>query len=420
MLNDKKIAVLGAGIVGINCAIALQEAGFQVTLIDKSGIGEGCSKGNAGHFATEQVFPLAEKSLLWQLPKMLLDPLGPIALSPSYFPKALPWFLKFISNMFEGKRNRNKRALKTLNELAIQSYRDLLTRAGAEHLMVTDGSLFVFETKDRSEVEKHYNMYKNEGVAVELLDREQTFALEPNLNRKINFSLYFTEVGHTRNPHEVCTVLAAYAQSIGVEVIHDEIQAIKQGQNCATLVSTKQEYSFDNLLVATGAWSKKVVEQLGYKLPLEVERGYSLDLAATDHNKLSRPVASAERKFIITPMSHGLRFAGTVEFAGLEQSANMERAHMLHRNAYHVLAHVPNFEASNAKDEQQWMGFRPSLPDSLPVIGKAPRHENIYFALGHQHLGLTLGAITGELIKQVFLGEQTKVDISPFCISRFD
>jgi len=143
-------------------------------------------------------------------------------------------------------------------------------------------------------------------------------------------------------------------------------------------------------------------------------------LAATEHNQLSRPVASAERKFIITPMSHGLRFAGTVEFAGLEQSANMERAHMLHRNAYHVLAHVPNFEAANAKDEQQWMGFRPSLPDSLPVIGKAPRHENIYFALGHQHLGLTLGAITGELIKQVFLGEQTKVDITPFCISRFD
>ncbi len=143
--NKKHIAVLGAGIVGINCALTLQSLGFQVTLLDKDGIGAGCSQRNAGHFATEQVFPLAEASLLWQMPKLLLDPLGPMALSPSYFPKALPWFLRFMANMPTKIRNKNGEAIKSLNKNAIEYYKPLLKEAQAEHLLTTNGSLIVFE-----------------------------------------------------------------------------------------------------------------------------------------------------------------------------------------------------------------------------------------------------------------------------------
>lgn len=427
---QRKVAVLGAGIIGINCALELQSLGFQVSLIDKSGIGEGCSKRNAGHFATEQVFPLAEAGLLWQLPKLLLDPLGPMALSPRYLPKALPWFLKFMANMLASKRSKNSQALKTLNKHAIEYYKPLLRAAKAEQLLTSKGSLLVFESNNRQNAVKAYNHYKSAGVAVKLLDRAQTMLLEPNLSEAINYSLYFTDVAHTANPYAICQVLANQALELGSKFIQAEVSDISINENGVQINLLSQDNiagqsensveTFDQVVVATGAWSESLLAQLGYKLPMEAERGYSLDLAEVESAQLNRPVASAERKFIITPMAHGLRLAGTVEFAGLHQAANMKRANMLYENAKQLLKDMPKFSPKNSDAEQRWMGCRPSLPDSLPVIGQAPKHSAVYFALGHQHLGLTLGAITGKLIGQIMTKQKTDIDISPFCISRFN
>lgn len=422
--HQQKVAVLGAGIIGINCALELQSLGFQVTLIDKAGIGEGCSKRNAGHFATEQVFPLAEVSLLWQLPKLLLNPLGPMALSPSYFPKALPWFFKFMANMLTSKRTKNYQALKSLNKHAIEYYKPLLRAAKAEHLLTCQGSLLVFESSNRQDVVKVFNLYKNAGIAVKLLDRAQTLLLEPNLSSSIHYSLYFTDVAHTANPLEICQVLSQQAFQLGCKMLQAEVSSISTTNNAVEISyvtdgvnGVSSSAKFDKVVVATGAWSEPLLNQLGYQLPIEAERGYSLDLTSTN---LTRPVASAERKFIMTPMSHGLRLAGTVEFAGLSTPANMKRANTLYENAKHLLNDIPIFSSENADENQRWMGFRPSLPDSLPVICQAPMHNAVYFALGHQHLGLTLGAITGKLIGQVMTAQQTDIDISPFCISRFN
>jgi len=428
--KGKNIAVIGAGIIGVNCAVELQSLGFSVTLLDKENVGEGCSKGNAGHFATEQVFPLAEFSLLWQLPKLLLDPLGPMALSPSYFPRALPWFFKFISNMTKTKRVKNGEAIKSLNNKAIEYYKPVLKAANAEHLLTTKGSLLVFESTPFTQVKKQYQHYHSAGVAVELLNREQVLKLEPNLSESIQHALFFTEVGHTLAPHEICVLLADHAKNLGAEIKQFSVKDIINTDKNDTVKITdgKTVLSFDHVVIATGAWSEKLLNQLSYKLPIEAERGYSLNLANVKVNdELSRPVASAERKFIMTPMAHGLRLSGTVEFAGLKIKANMKRAEMLYQHAKNMLIKLPSFTAnSNINEqidkntEQKWLGFRPSLPDSLPVIGQAPNHENIYFALGHQHLGLTQGAITGKLIGQIVTKHPTDIDISPFCISRFN
>ena len=428
--KGKKVAVLGAGIIGINCALELQSLGFQVSLIDKAGIGEGCSKRNAGHFATEQVFPLAEASLLWQLPKMLFDPLGPMALSPSYFPKALPWFLKFVANMLTSKKTKNTAALKTLNKYAIDYYKPLLRAAKAEHLITSKGSLLVFESQKRKNAEKVFNRYKKAGIAVKLLDRAQTLLLEPNLSINIHYSLYFTDVAHTADPFAISKVLTSQAMKLDTKFLQAEVSAISSSDNGIKIEYLSQESSqgelindvqeFDQVVIATGAWSKPLLAQLGYKLPIEAERGYSLDLPHSVEAHLTRPVASAERKCIITPMTHGLRLAGTAEFAGLTKAANMKRANMLYKNSQELLSELPTFLPQNAEPEQRWMGCRPSLPDSLPVIGQAPNHSNVFIALGHQHLGLTLGAITGKLIGQVMSGQKTDIDISPFSISRFN
>ncbi|MFT5755473.1 MAG: glycine/D-amino acid oxidase-like deaminating enzyme [Alteromonadaceae bacterium] len=418
--NNKSVAVIGAGIIGVNCAAELQALGFNVTLLDKTGIGEGCSKGNAGHFAAEQVFPLAEVSLLWQLPKLLMDPLGPIALSPSYLPKVLPWFIKFIANMLQSKRSKNSEALKTLNKHAISYYLPILKAANAKHLLTKRGSLLVFEKASLKAAKKQYQHYRNAGIAVKLLSRQQVLLLEPNLSEKIQYALYFTEVAHTADPFAICTSIGNYALAIGAKYQQFIVKKIEHRANKVNLISDEKHLTFDLVVIATGAWSKPLLNQLGYHLPIEAERGYSLDLEQATEAELSRPVASADRRFIMTPMTQGLRLSGTVEFAGLKQKANMQRADMLYRHAKELLVNIAPFDKDTATDQQRWLGFRPSLPDSLPVIGQAPNHANVFFALGHQHLGLTQGAITGKLIGQLMTNKETVIDISPFCISRFN
>ncbi|WP_286234937.1 NAD(P)/FAD-dependent oxidoreductase [Thalassotalea sediminis] len=419
MTNDNavSVAIIGAGIIGINSAIELQERGYHVTVFDNRAIGEGCSKANAGHFATEQVFPLAELSLLWQLPKMLLSPLGPVAISPKYLPKALPWFIKFICNMVNKKRKQNTSALRTLNERAIASYKSLLSKANATDLFVQQGSLLVFENTPVEEIKRCQQTYVAENIAVDLLDKAQIKQLEPGLSDNINYALYFKNVAHTLNPLALSQSLFAYAQSLGVVFKQQDIKAINHFEQGTSVITQYETLCFDKIVVAAGAWSKKFTHALGYYLPLESERGYSLDLPKTTAATFNRPIASAERKFIITPMTHGLRLAGTVEFAGLTEKKNKKRIDMLYNNATHI---INNMVKKEQIDAEGWLGFRPSLPDSLPVICKAPDHDNIVFAFGHQHLGLTLGAITGKLVGQILDGEKTEVDLSPFCISRFN
>ncbi len=418
--NNKHIGIIGAGIIGTNCALTLQSLGFKVTLLDKAPIGEGCSMRNAGHFATEQVFPLAEASLLWQLPKLLLDPIGPMALSPRYFPTALPWFLRFMINMLPSKRTANGEAIKRLNHHAIEYYKPILKQANAEHLLTLQGSLLVFEQTPLVEVKKAWQHYSDAGVAVELLNRAQILAIEPNLHSNINYALHFTEVAHSCSPHEICLALAKQAIKQGASYQQFSVEKIHTTEKGVTLSNGENKLDFDQILIATGAWSKTLLAQLKYSLPLEVERGYSLDLPKQQMTELNRPVASAERRFIMTPMAHGLRLSGTVEFAGLKQKANMQRADMLYQHAEKMLNNIAPFNQATANEDQRWLGFRPSLPDSLPVICQAPNHKNIFCALGHQHLGLTQGAITGKLIGQIITGEKTDIDIKPYCLSRFN
>ncbi|WP_057830818.1 NAD(P)/FAD-dependent oxidoreductase [Colwellia sp. TT2012] len=427
--KDKKqqtVAVIGAGIIGINCALELQSLGYQVTLLDKEGIGLGCSKGNAGHFATEQVFPLAESSLLWQMPKLLLDPLGPVSLSAKHFVKAIPWFMQFFNNMRPSLRAKNTLAIQALNKNAISHYQILLKKANAEHLISMQGSLLVFETNEISKVEAMHQHYQGAGISVTLLDRTETLKLEPNLHDNINYSLFFTDVAHTIDPLALSRTLADFAKSKGMTfqqaAVTNITQSASNNGNGVTVKTEQDSLSFDYCVVACGAWSKELLKGLNYHLPIEAERGYSLSLAVNEQAVplLSRPVASAERRFIITPMDKILRLAGTVEYAGLNAPANYRRAEMLKENARFILKTLPEQQSEHATKEESWMGCRPSLPDSLPVICQAPNHDKIFFALGHQHLGLTQGAITGKLIGQLVTKKKTEIDVSPFCISRFN
>lgn len=411
MTKNNKIAVIGAGIIGVCNAVQLQRHGYQVSLFDPKGVGTQCSMGNAGHFATEQVFPLADKALFKKLPGMLMNKLSPLRIDWRYLIKALPWFARFCSNMPARAYRHNTEALKALNLAAIDAYRRLLGANFDAHI-TCNGSLLTFEKFSYDDIEKLYQAYVSNGVNVELLDQQATQALEPQLHNKINYALLFKDVAHTTDPYKLSNTLFQEFLRLGGQFIQQAVTNIQQHDK--VIVATDTQGSpphFDKVVICTGAWSKQLCKQLGYKLPLEAERGYHNMLST---HALSRPVASADRQFIMTPMKNGLRLAGTVEFAGLTRPPFYARAASLLTHAKGMLKGF-----SDVRQGTYWMGPRPSLPDSLPVIGQAPEHPNILFALGHQHLGLTQAAITSELIANLVANQPTVFDITPYSITRF-
>ncbi|QYK11550.1 FAD-binding oxidoreductase [Shewanella rhizosphaerae] len=420
--RNADVTVIGAGVIGLANAIALQKAGFSVRVIDKQGVAAGASFGNAGHFATEQVFPLADPAMLLKLPGMLLDPLGPFRIQPRYFLKALPWFMRFLVNMLPARRAHNSAAIKALNQKSIQAWQQLVSDCGCSELLKLQGSLLVFEQTPFIEVERVYKSYRDAGVVVKLISGEEVRALEPDLSPNINHGLWFTQVGHTPDPAELCHRLATQFEKLGGKLVIGEVIQLaaeckgdnnEKGVNVS--VASGVTYQSDKLLLSAGAWSKPLAQQLGFKVPLETERGYHLMMP--QQSRLQRPVASFERKFIITPMSRGTCLAGTVEFGGLKAPLVEARADCL---LPHAKALLPDVLAS-AKTSQgeRWMGFRPSLPDSLPVLGASPKSDKIFFAFGHQHLGLTWAAFSAQLMAKTIKREEALVDMTPYRIDRF-
>ncbi|WP_162898096.1 NAD(P)/FAD-dependent oxidoreductase [Pseudoalteromonas lipolytica] len=409
--RTQRVAVIGAGVIGICTALQLQQAGFAVTLYDENGLAQGCSKGNAGHFATEQVFPLAQVALLKKLPAMLFNPLGPLRIDWRYAIKALPWFWQFIKNMPSARFIAHTHALKALNEHAIHAYERLLANYQLGHLLTKQGSLLTFEKTPLVDVQRTLAMYQAQGIKVKLLDTKQVHALEPSLSDKIKHALLFEDVAHSIEPHLFCIQLAQKFSLLKGQFRQQKVVAITPKSEGFMVSDEQDSLNFDKVVIAAGAWSASLIEPLGYTAPLDTERGYHC-MVNINHG-LTRPVASAERSLIMTPMSQGLRVAGTVEFAGINRKANNKRALALLPHAQALLASQP------LSAKTTWMGCRPSLPDSLPIIGQAPNHNNLYFAFGHQHLGLTQGAITSELITDLCLNKAPSINLEPYSINRF-
>lgn len=420
MTNDtkknKQVAVIGAGIIGVTTALQLQKAGYQVTLIDKLGIGEGCSKGNAGHFATEQIFPLADSSLLPKIPAMLIDPLGPFRISIRYLPKALPWFFKFIVNMYRPTYNQNKQALKNLNNNAIPAWKKLLADLNLNHLLMLKGSLLTFEQQSSKQAKKILALYQKENISVKLLNRSQLDQIQPGIDHSVYSALYFKEVGHTANPYLLTQSLYQECEKLGVVFKKAEVREVYVlNQQPILTFNDQNSQPFDKLVVCTGAFSKNICAYLGYQIPIEAERGYHLMVNSSSMPKI--PIASFDKKFIMTPMTEGLRLAGTVEFAGLIQPANYKRAEALLTLGKAIWPSIST--CSKDKNKIMWMGCRPSLPDSKPIISKSSKHNNIFFNLGHQHLGLTLAALSAKLITDLLIDKKTNIELNPFSIERF-
>ncbi|WP_028109795.1 NAD(P)/FAD-dependent oxidoreductase [Ferrimonas futtsuensis] len=405
---SESIIVIGGGVIGLSLAWELQAQGARVTVLERDEPGRGASYGNAGHFATEQVFPLADPALLPQIPRMLLDPLGPFRIKLKYLPRVLPWMLRFLFNMTSSRRRQNQRALSAINGRAIADWRTLLASIGAEPLLSERGSLLVFESTANDEQQRMADGFRQAGVRVEWLDARQLHELEPALSPSLTGGLLFPDTGHSVDPFAICQALVDALRKEGVGFVQGEARSIDV-TGSVTLKGGGQLQA-DKLVVCAGAWSRPLAAQLGHRVPLDTERGYHLMIRG--ESGLSRPVSSAERKFIVTPMAGGTRLAGTVEFAGLQAPMNPRRAEIL---LPHAKALLP---AITGQPGEPWMGFRPSLPDSLPVLS-ASSSPKVYFSFGHQHLGLTQAATSARLMSALMLGRSPHVDLAPYRIDRF-
>ncbi|SHE54614.1 D-amino-acid dehydrogenase [Microbulbifer donghaiensis] len=413
---SKKIdtLVVGAGIVGTAIAERLQSRGHQTVLVDRDAPGDGCSSGNAGHFATDVVLPLANPSTILSIPKLLSDPLGPLTIRWSYLPRMLPWLLRFARAALPSNARASAQMLRELNSRSIASFDRLLGRTGLQALMVKRGALTLYETESgRQRNRATVALLREFGVQVEELDSGPLRELEPAVIKDVAGGLYFPKTAHTVNPLRLVQELAKSFCSGGGEVQRAEVHRLQPQPGGRVEVGLDSgNIDARRVVVAAGAWSGTLVQQLGYRVPLDTERGYHLMLPQPGV-ELTRPMVSFERSFVMTPMEEGMRLAGTVELAGLRAAPNYRRADILFDHAQKILPGLQRGEAT------RWMGFRPSLPDSLPVIGRAPREENIYFAFGHQHLGLTQAAVTAEIIDDLVAGREPAVDVRPLAVDRF-
>ncbi len=395
------IVVVGAGIIGVACALQLARQGRRVVVLDPQAPGMGASYGNAGHLATEQVFPIADLSILKRLPAMLLDPMGPLRLDWTYLPRALPWFIRLLLNLRPARYQRTVAGLRALNEGSLGAWQRLLQSMGQTRLLREDGSLLVYErAESRAALDAVQQRMRQQGVAVDFWSGDAVRKAAPQLSDAIQGGLFFPATGHFLDPYTVVGELVNAAKAEGVQFLQQRVLDGRLESNGVSLMTDQGVLTAQQVLIACGAHSAKLTAALtGKQVPLDTERGYHLMLPH-EQQRLPFAVTSLERKFIMTPMTGGLRLAGTVEFAGLDRPANMQRAWQLHRLSKGLFQHdLSDSEAT------PWMGFRPSLPDSLPIIDRVCEGK-VLLAFGHQHLGLTQAAVTAEWVGQLAAGER--------------
>lgn len=408
------IHIIGGGIIGLTAAVMLQARGVSVALIDANSIGQGASIGNAGHLATEQVFPIADASIIRHIPAMLFNPTGALRLDWRYLPRLMPWAIKLLMNMRPEPFEQSHKALLSLNEHSLEAWQKFSNQWQLNEWVQIQGSLLTIENQSSMQaLINHGDRLNDLGVTNQLLTQEQLLEREPALQNNQLAALFFPNTGHVTNLNAMIAKLSQTFQQLGGKVIeHCHVIQALTTENGIDLKTSQGDIKANNIMLSAGAHSKALAKQLtGVSVPLDTERGYHLMLPH-EPNKLSVPISSMDRRFIMTPMQEGLRLAGTVEYAGLEAPANMKRAQMLLKLAQPMLK-----TPLNDKDSVSWMGFRPSTADSLPVIDKIDR---VFLNFGHQHLGLTQAVMSAQIITNYYFDEVPRIDPKPYKLCRFN
>lgn len=414
----RNVAVIGSGLIGLSTAIWLQRAGHGVTLFDpndpqdKEAYRRAASYGNACTFATGACLPVAMPGILRAVPAMLANPDGPLALSWGDLPRLAPWLLAFLRASGTREVDRIITELGRLIRAAAPAHESLMAEAGAGHLARRSGCLYLYKTAQSfAAAQRDIDLRAREGVAMTILSAAEIRAREPHLAPLYHKGLLFDDAWHLDTPHDYVLALAALFRAKGGTFRRAEIGALEPQEQGVRLAGDPAAESFDKVVIAAGAWSRGLARSIGDRVLLDTERGYHV-MFPDDGALVNAPTCYPEHGFYMTPTGEGLRAAGTVELGGLDKPPRQRRTQVIERVARTLL---PGLNAAG----REWLGFRPSMPDSLPAIGASPRDSRVVHAYGHGHIGLTLAAITGRLVADLVSDRAPCLDISALRPDRF-
>lgn len=409
------IAVVGAGVVGLCTALQAQRKGYRVTLIDPEQPGLGASFGNAGYLATELIDPLSNAKTLRSALSMWLNPKGPLALPLRYLHRILPWLVRFLAAARPAQVARSQAGLVALNRASVPAWQRCLEDIGASEQLCRSGYLLVWERAEGlDDARRHGEYLKQWNIRTELVQGARLAKLEPALADTVSHALYFPDACQVREPYELCQTLFHTFRERGGRFEQRGVEKLLPGPQSVELLTSAGNLCFDRVVICAGARSRALLQGVGVEVPLEAERGYHITvegLAGT----LKHPIGSAERRFVMSPLRSGLRAVGFTELGGLTLKPIGRRFRVLR---HHSRALVPALRDPNLKVDE-WMGHRPTLPDSLPVIDRDRRYSGLFYAFGNQHLGLTQAAISAELVISLMAGEPPAIDPSPYRVDRF-
>tara|TARA_Y100000590_G_scaffold448576_1_gene585478 strand:+ start:242 stop:1495 length:1254 start_codon:yes stop_codon:yes gene_type:complete len=410
--KSSSVGVIGAGIQGVCVSLCLIKKGFKVTLLDRDEPGKSASYGNAGHFSPYASVPINRPDILVDVPAMLLSSAGPLSLQWNYVPKMIPWFIKFIKNCSKKNMMHTAKYMHQILDLALPAYDELFQNIDVSGLVENKGIIYFWTDKDLKSRELEIKIRKELGVEQKLLTPHEIHDLEPHIRKIYHGGVYYPSARHATNPRKILLKLFESFLKLGGIFVKQNVNKMTVSSDDKILIETNSNsYTFDKTVVACGAFSKKLTDQMGEKIPLDTERGYHVHFKGYNH-LLSRPIIFLNRGFGITPMEQGLRVVGTVEFGGLENPINKKRIQNLVNNAKYLFPKI-------SEHYDEWLGFRPTLPDFLPVMGPSKNHKNLFYSFGHHHLGWTLGAISGKIISKMISGEKTNLNLEPYSSLRF-
>jgi D-amino-acid dehydrogenase len=408
-LPPQHIAVIGAGMVGVSCAHFLQRDGHRVTIFDPNEPGSGTSFGNAGLISQSSVMPSSTPGLVKRIPKMLMDPQSPLVLRWQYVPRLLPWLAGYLANSARDRVERNCLATAQLFRHVMSAYDMVIRETGCGELIQPTGSLKLFESEasfQGSAFERQ--MMDRCGCRYEVLGVDEIRQMEPNLAPIFVRALFIPDSRNILNPGRLVETVARAVAAKGGILQREKVAAVEIGADGKPAVVTdKGRHGVDAVVLAAGARSGQLARQLGAKIVLDGERGYHIMLPRPEKS-IKRYLQFAESRISLSPKEGGLRMTSIVELASVDAPPDYRRIRRLTAQAARVLPGL------TPEEKSIWMGSRPSLPDNVPVIARSPRHDRVYFAFGHSHLGMTMGPVTGRVIADLVAGRDPGLDMTPY------
>ncbi|NND43383.1 MAG: FAD-dependent oxidoreductase [Silicimonas sp.] len=412
--DSRHVVIVGAGIVGVSTAIWLLRDGHRVTLVDRKGPAEGTSHGNGGVLASSSVIPVTVPGLLKKAPRMLFDPGQPLFLRWSYLPRLMPWLIRYLRGGNAAAVRHRATAMLPIIGDSLADHQALAAGTGAEKYVVPSDYVFVYRDRAHYEADAFgWQIRRDLGFEWDELEGPAWRDYDDVFSSQLKFGARFGGHGRISDPGRYIKDLAAHAQSRGMNlVIADVTDIAKENGKVSGVRAAGETIACDDVVLATGAWSGPLAKRLGLAVPLESERGYHLELWEPSIQPRS-PIMVASGKFVATPMDGRLRLAGIVEFGGLDAPPSRGPLALLEKN---IRAALPGIDW---KEKVEWMGHRPSIADSIPLIGAAPALKGAWCGFGHDHVGLTGGPKTGRLISQLISGRQPNIDLTPYSPARF-